>query len=955
MVCLWVVGSSAAFSDVQVEMISSAKNVAPGEFATHVFSVTNDSSITDSIDLVFTIPDGWGILGAPTTLLLNPSEQQTLFVTVTIPSGAVAGGYEVSLKATSQGAPAQSATASGWINVRPVNELEVILPAFQSVQPGAKVIYELVVINRGNAQDTVSIEASSAEGFPVIVSHPTLSLSPQERVAVTLSVEIPAGAGSGRDLLSFSVSSKLYPGVSKYETLFTTILPAGPQAVGGTLMQELPSRLRFSFGQNVFTGDLDSNLALSVSGGVLDGYFSSYLGVSSVFGPDPLDVGYFYLSYRLSPSTYRIGDVYQKITNLLAINGRGGSLLIDDDYYKLTFIGGGSSDETRAAIGLAAGPRDCRLGIAHLEKRGEASHQMVWSLTGHARPLEDWTIDIEGALGKDGVLSSRAFFFNTTIDSGSYYFDGQVFSIGSYFPGLRSDSAGIQVSQRVRLSSFSLAASMSHDWDNVSSNPSFTRTIKDQLGVNISATPHDDGPTINSTVEFTWRRDPQVTSENEVRRLFFVELRNLEGVLPYSFSGKVSDQLDNIAETSYRTLTFSEGIGLSIQDIDLFMTLTHTKNLELMTYGLISGGTIVDISFRANGSMHSGSISLTNDNDEFDLRASVSAEIIDNLDLDLSANIGWDRAELTAATFSWSTAFNWRFDLPVPFLVTKARVGGRVFIDTNSNGQLDEEDMPLEGVILSIGRSDVSTDADGRFRFPPLNPGTYTVDLSRIPLNARLISRPIVSLCAGLTKDVEIPLAPVSLVEGILFNDSNKDGARSEEESGFAQVRIIITDEQGNETDSYTGAQGRFSFSDVLPGRYVVSVDAWTLPDRFVFTTDPAATIDVTSRKQTSIELGGFIKPRQVVITFQPPTADFYFTPDNPVVGEIVTFDGSDSFDFDGEVVAYAWDLNGDGETDADTVIVETRFPASGSYDVTLTITDNDGNSDSITYTIEVK
>jgi PKD repeat protein len=90
------------------------------------------------------------------------------------------------------------------------------------------------------------------------------------------------------------------------------------------------------------------------------------------------------------------------------------------------------------------------------------------------------------------------------------------------------------------------------------------------------------------------------------------------------------------------------------------------------------------------------------------------------------------------------------------------------------------------------------------------------------------------------------------------------------------------------------------------------------------------------------------------VITFQPPTADFYFSPAKPQPGEEVTFDASDSFDFDGQVVSYAWDFDADGETDAEKPIVKRSFPKSGSYQVTLTITDNDGNTDSITYTIEV-
>jgi PKD repeat protein len=71
----------------------------------------------------------------------------------------------------------------------------------------------------------------------------------------------------------------------------------------------------------------------------------------------------------------------------------------------------------------------------------------------------------------------------------------------------------------------------------------------------------------------------------------------------------------------------------------------------------------------------------------------------------------------------------------------------------------------------------------------------------------------------------------------------------------------------------------------------------------------------------------------------QPPTAAIS-GPDNGLVGESLTFDGSGSSDTDGDLVSYAWDF-GDGNTSGGA-IANHGYATAGSYQVNLTVTDND-------------
>jgi PKD repeat protein len=66
-----------------------------------------------------------------------------------------------------------------------------------------------------------------------------------------------------------------------------------------------------------------------------------------------------------------------------------------------------------------------------------------------------------------------------------------------------------------------------------------------------------------------------------------------------------------------------------------------------------------------------------------------------------------------------------------------------------------------------------------------------------------------------------------------------------------------------------------------------------------------------------------------------------------------VSFDGSASSDGDGSIVSYDWDF-GDGASDGG-VSTSNQYLAPGSYNATLTVTDNDGLSDSDTVVITVQ
>jgi len=84
------------------------------------------------------------------------------------------------------------------------------------------------------------------------------------------------------------------------------------------------------------------------------------------------------------------------------------------------------------------------------------------------------------------------------------------------------------------------------------------------------------------------------------------------------------------------------------------------------------------------------------------------------------------------------------------------------------------------------------------------------------------------------------------------------------------------------------------------------------------------------------------------------PVADFSFSPELPYVGEIVTFDASASYDRDGTIESYTWDFGDDNVTVVTEPIIMHVYSAPSIYTVNLTVTDNDGLSQSTTKSITV-
>jgi len=82
------------------------------------------------------------------------------------------------------------------------------------------------------------------------------------------------------------------------------------------------------------------------------------------------------------------------------------------------------------------------------------------------------------------------------------------------------------------------------------------------------------------------------------------------------------------------------------------------------------------------------------------------------------------------------------------------------------------------------------------------------------------------------------------------------------------------------------------------------------------------------------------------------PVANFSYFSMNHTVNEIITFNASSSYDPDGNITTYFWDF-GDGEC-ATGIHTNYSYSSVGCYNVSLTVTDNDNLSDTMTKQIAI-
>ncbi len=147
------------------------------------------------------------------------------------------------------------------------------------------------------------------------------------------------------------------------------------------------------------------------------------------------------------------------------------------------------------------------------------------------------------------------------------------------------------------------------------------------------------------------------------------------------------------------------------------------------------------------------------------------------------------------------------------------------------------------------------------------------------------------------------------------------------------------------------GSPTTFNASSSTPNGGVILSYFWDFGDKSqINTTDPIVTHVFNNIGNYTVTLcltdsEGLSGTRSKVVQIaEEPKAIFSYSPTNPYMGDTVTFNASDSYDVDGQIVCYVWDF-GDGSAIQNTTnpLTNHTYSISGNFTITLTVIDNLG------------
>ncbi|MFC1546245.1 hypothetical protein ACFL4O_00815 [bacterium] len=873
---------------------SEHRNVPPKSFLTTVFSITNTGAQTDTFDIKILSPNNWEILKLIKPAILAPGQKKNILFTISVPHNALTGtDYSGKITVTSRLNKTRE-QINFTVGILPKARLRIIPPKPRTnVIPGAKIFYIFNITNLGNGNDTLYIEPSSIHGEKVTASIKTFDIKIGESKQITITVNVPkdTSPGTKHGLIFKAYSMKLDKDYSKKTIIYTPIIKK--EIIKETLYKTLPSSIRLELTRWNQEDKLNPFIHFNTKDRISEKYWfefnsenyypkppiENYWGVSEnkthlTVGSNKgaITAGYANASLTTLTSKSIIGTGVKTNISIHDFNIHAFTLQRDIPAYEKKFWGSKivKKIDSNSTIGSAF-----LVSKIDYEKSADKDEDIISIFSKHK--FKDFYINTELASNTSIGKRKKAVLLHSRYKKNRLSFDCEYSHGGADFFGERN-------SRRI----YDLNSSYKFDfplkiWSyryNSRNNPEYESNVttfaldKKELGISMD---------LSSLPNFSLSYSLD-TSKNEKDILYndskekSVSFRTYKAIGRYSLSlnsrwGRLKERIE---PSTHNTSEYRPGIYMNLPNGSIWFkySLSLRNNVTIndkisterkfvgLQYKLLNSiNSTFNYIHEQEPDRHGNIVSIDMVYEPYDVKLAFEHKLNDIYD-DIKTDVVF-----------W-VSYTKQFGIPLPWVKTKGRVSGIVFIDENSNGTFDNKDIIVPNVSLLLDVTRIKANKNGKYKFPPVPEGIYTlnVDRSSLPFDLSYSSSVPVNISVKKGKEIEynVALIRVCKIEGIVFEDSNDNHIKDENEKGYALARIILLKNSIPFKEAFSDINGRYVFSHILPGKYEITLDKQWLTKRSVLTDTSSKTLQLKPGEKTKdANLGFFEKQKKIRKTFR--------------------------------------------------------------------------------------
>lgn len=867
--------ASSQQKTLSLKLVKKEAEILPGQIINFPFFITNKSGRPLQLNTEISVPQGWKVIIKSKTVLIEPEKQNFSVFTLQVPPGYPVGKYEIVVKAVADGQTL--ATEIADLRVKEIENISLqLLEAPDYILAGDTLKANYQLQNQGNTLKNVFIETGNCQ----VSGDPEIKLRPGKTAKFTVFKVIPEETSkavkefiSVRAVVDEKVMESKYQSILVFPSKNTKkdLFHRFPVSLSATYIStnrqaKYQSAYQFElFGSGwlgpqqkhkiefLARGPNNTNLSFL---GMYDQYYLSYSGKN-------LEVFLGEKSFSFTPLTessrFGVGTENKvKLNNGLFM----GFLYVNPRFF------GEIEDEYAIYTGFEK-DRNNILSLYFIQKNNRLTQEDTYlgSLNTIFQPLKKTTVELELSRGVFGEIADNAYRTNINTQFLIFNLAGNYFYTGKNYPGFYSNSTfysgnlSANLTSRLSIGVYAREDFLNAELDTFFVYAPYSKSFQTILNYNFAN---------RSYLKFFWREFER--KDRLALDKFHYKTRSVNAQInqkikkfDYDVIGEIGNTTNYLlapGQNKQQTYRASLNLGYRLNPRNAFRAFGSWSNINRFVSGEqrnltagLSATSKISKNFSANFHLQNA----YNIDDYYRnrnlMQLNLDYRFLKHHQFTVRSFYTIFRRQTENPEFTFSATYTYNFGLPVKQLVKAGDLKGRI---TNEN------DEPVEGVIVNLLNESAVTNKNGEFRFPSIQPGRHLLSVDRSDFEIDEVTNiplPIeVEILEEQTTTINFKITEGAKVTGRFVTEKKQPDE-------FSGGNIVI--ELASETEQFrisSSPDGAFSFPVVRPGNWKLKIYSSSIPKGYELNqTLYNLTLEPGAKKTVNIDL----KPKKRNIIFK--------------------------------------------------------------------------------------